>query len=307
MVSVISPIMSVPAALTLQQIEARLKTCPRLPSLRSIDSAMRELVHADTRYTHQIADIVRRDPSLTARLLKLVNSVYYALATPVKNIEEAVFYLGVRQVRQLVMATPVIEDFQRLTAYAAFPWRSFWQHCIGTAVLTRELLASSQSLSSEMHYVAGLIHDVGKIAMAAVFTDYFEVIYGPEGDGVPSEDWLAHERQILGIDHVELAALYLQQHHLPPELVAAVRFHHSPHLAGDHSSVAAAIQIADLLARGGDIGHSGNQEPVDPDSWLLASGWDLLFPPGSETDRELTTANIRRTMVRLPNILEGLV
>src|SRR5579871_477158 len=94
--------------LGLQQIENRLKNCPCLPSLSSIDSALKELLSADQRYTSQIAEIIRRDPSLTARLLRLVNSVYYGISTPIKSIEEAVFYLGVRQIRQLAMVTPVI-------------------------------------------------------------------------------------------------------------------------------------------------------------------------------------------------------
>ena len=124
--------------LSREQIEHRLKFCPRLPSLGSINSALRELLNADQRYTSQVAEIIRRDPSLTARLLRLVNSVYYGLSTPVNSIEDAVFYLGVRQIRQLVMVTPIIEDFQKLAGKSTFAWREFWQHCIGTAILTRE-------------------------------------------------------------------------------------------------------------------------------------------------------------------------
>ena len=67
-------------------IDERVKGCARLPSLRSIDSALRELLNSDRRYTHQISEIIRRDPSLTARLLRLVNSVYFGLSTPVNNI-----------------------------------------------------------------------------------------------------------------------------------------------------------------------------------------------------------------------------
>src|ERR1700729_878947 len=105
-----------------QQIENRLKGCPCLPSLGSIDSALKELLSADQRYTSQIAEIIRRDPSLTSRLLRMVNSVYYGISKPIKNIEEAVFYLGVRQIRQLAMVTPVIEDFQKLAGNSGFAW-----------------------------------------------------------------------------------------------------------------------------------------------------------------------------------------
>src|SRR5207247_3164117 len=122
------------------------------PSLRSIDSALRELLNAEGRYTTQISEIIRRDPSLTARLLRLVNSVYYGLTTPVNNIEEAVFYLGVRQIRQLATVTPIIEDFQKLAGTVPFPWRDFWQHCIGTAILTREVTSAVRAPTDEVDY-----------------------------------------------------------------------------------------------------------------------------------------------------------
>src|SRR5271166_3808580 len=133
-----------------KQIETRLNGCACLPSLGSIDSALKELLGADQRYTSQIAEIIRRDPSLTARLLRLVNSVYYGFSTPIKSIEEAVFYLGVRQIRQLAMVTPVIEDFQKLAGNRNFPWREFWRHCIGTALMTREVVDIIQSSNEEV-------------------------------------------------------------------------------------------------------------------------------------------------------------
>ncbi|MBI3416283.1 MAG: HDOD domain-containing protein, partial [Verrucomicrobia bacterium] len=123
------------------QVELRVKGCARLPSLSTINAALRELLSSDRRYMSQIAEVIRRDPSLTARLLRLVNSVYFGLTTPVNSIEEAVFYLGVRQIRQLAMVTPIIEDFQKLAGKAPFAWREFWRHCIGTAIMTREVIS----------------------------------------------------------------------------------------------------------------------------------------------------------------------
>src|SRR5580658_9570571 len=140
------------------EIQAQLARCPSLPSLGSINKALQGVLLTEQRYTAQIAEIIRRDPSLTSRLLRLVNSVYYGLTTPVNSIEEAVFYLGVRQIRQLAMVTPVIEDFQRLTKQCTFPWREFWQHCIGTAILTREVTANTNTQSEDADYVAGLVH-----------------------------------------------------------------------------------------------------------------------------------------------------
>ncbi|HXJ60295.1 MAG TPA: HDOD domain-containing protein [Verrucomicrobiae bacterium] len=299
-----------PQPLTREQIENRLKDCPRLPSLGSINSALRELLGADHRYTSQVAEIIRRDPSLTARLLRLVNSVYYGLSSPVNNIEEAVFYLGVRQIRQLVMVTPIIEDFQRLAGKTLFPWRNFWQHCIGTAILTREVISAVRMPTDDVDYVCGLIHDVGKIALAAACPEHFDAIYG-ENTLTPAGS-LERERAVLGMDHAELGAIYLASHHLPDALVEVARYHHRPERASHHVHLVAAVQIADLLIRHAAIGNSGNPHPVSDHDWLNASGWTLLFPSQpdpdkAESERGLARMNLKRSLDRLPTVLEGLV
>ena len=291
--------------LKLEQIETRLRSCPRLPSLGSINSALRELLNADQRYTSQVAEVIRRDPSLTARLLRMVNSVYYGLSTPVNSIEEAVFYLGIRQIRQLVMVTPVVEDFQKLAGNTPFRWRDFWQHCIGTAILTREVLSAVYSPTDEVDYVAGLVHDVGKIAMASAFPEHFNRVYrNRNADGLQGREL---EREILGMDHAELGALYLRNHNLPDVLVDTARYHHEPERAGHSGQVIAAVQIANLLVRHAGIGFSGDAEPVTEEQCLGATGWSMLFPNQSESERAIARANLQRSLDRLPTILEGLV
>lgn len=286
-------------------IEERVKGCARLPSLRSIESALRELLNSDRRYTHQISEIIRRDPSLTARLLRLVNSVYYGLTTPVNNIEEAVFYLGVRQIRQLAMVTPVIEDFTKLAGNTPFPWREFWQHCIGVAIMTREVLGCVQTPADDSDYVAGLVHDMGKIVMAATFPDHFLEIQRRAAQD--HQSLLGLETEMLGVNHAELGALYLQDHNLPAIMIESARYHHEPELAGSHPQIIAAVQIANLLVRHAGIGRSGDASIVTEETWTQASGWDILFPHRRAAECAIAHAALRRSLDRLPSILEGLV
>jgi putative nucleotidyltransferase with HDIG domain len=286
-------------------IDARLSGCACLPSLSSIDSALRELLGADQRYTSQIAEIIRRDPSLTARLLRLVNSVYYGMAKPVKNIEEAVFYLGVRQIRQLAMVTPIIEDFQRLAEGRRFPWRQFWRHCIAVALMTREITDLLQSQDDEIDYVAGLIHDVGKIVMASAFPDHFTEIYHNRAQ--MTGDLLQWEREVLGVDHAELGAMYLRKQRLPEVFVEIVQCHHIPQQARLQSSVTAAVHVADLLVRHTKIGDSGNRTEVPFESWLESPGWKILFGHQTDAEKSLTRASLNRSLERIPAILESLV
>lgn len=288
-----------------REIDSRLELCPSLPSLSSVNTALQGLLFAEQRYAAQISEIIRRDPSLTSRLLRLVNSVYYGLTTPVNSIEEAVFYLGVRQIRQLAMVTPIIEDFQRLTSQCSFPWREFWQHCIGTAILTREVASAVQPPPDESDYIAGLVHDVGKIVMAWTFPDHFSEVHRRAAEG--AQDLIEIESEVLGIDHCELGAVYLERQHLPDVMIQSARHHHQPEEAEGYELIVAAVQIADLLMRNARIGCSGNFVEVTREQCLEAAGWRVLFPHRATVEQTIARASLHRCLERLPRVLEGLV
>src|SRR5262245_37586281 len=126
--TLMSPILKQPPAptarLSEREIRRRIEACPKLASLQVNNKALSDLVKSDQSLASQIAEIIRRDPSLSARLLRMVNSVYFGLSARVNNIEEAVFFLGLRQIRELSMATPVIEELEtmQLGASTPLPW-----------------------------------------------------------------------------------------------------------------------------------------------------------------------------------------
>jgi putative nucleotidyltransferase with HDIG domain len=289
----------------LKQVQAQLARCPSLPSLGSINKALQGLVLMEQSYTGQIAEIIRRDPSLTARLLRMVNSVYYGLATPVNSIEEAVFYLGVREIRQLVVVTPVIEDFQRLTKQCDFAWREFWQYCIATALVTREMAGVVESAGDDSEYVAGLIHDIGKLVMAWSFPDHFTAIHRQAIE--TRRDLIELETEILGIDHCELGALYLERHRLPELMVNTVRFHHQPEKAQVSPRLVACVHIADLLIRSEKLGCSGNYAEVTREQCMATPVWNILFDDTQEMERTILQASLSNKLQSIPRMLDGLV
>jgi HD-like signal output (HDOD) protein len=291
--------------LGLNEIQSQLARCPSLPSLSSINKSLLGLVLTEHRYTAQIGEIISRDPSLTSRLLRLVNSVYYGLSTPVTSIEEAVFYLGIRQIRQLTLVTPVIEDFQKLTSQCAFPWREFWQHCIGTGILTHEIAGVAQATPDDSDYIAGLVHDVGKIVMAWAFPDHFTEIHRLAILG--TQDLIEIENSVLGMDHAELGALYMERHRMSELLIQTARYHHCPEKAKNHGEIIASVQIADLLIRCEKMGCSGNYLPVTSEQCFAASGWKVLYPDARETEQAIARASLSRTLELMPRMLEGLV
>jgi HD-like signal output (HDOD) protein len=286
----------------------RLNACPKLASLQSINRALGELVRSEASLNSQIAEVIRRDPSLSARLLRMVNSVYVGLSARVNNIEEAVFFLGLRQIRELAMATPVIEEIEQLqqTSAAALPWKELWNHSIGTAILTREILASTPlHIDDDTDYLVGLLHNVGKVVMAYAFPDELRTLLAtPAGT---SAEFAQRERELIGWDHAEIGARYLRRHQLAEEIVFAVHYHNDPARAPRHRLFAAAVQVADTLVRHAGIGGGFEQvAPIAADAWLQLPGWHILYgADGPES--MLARASIANTLQRLPSMLQGLV
>lgn len=290
------------------EIIRRLEACPKLGSLGSINRALSSLVNSEQSLNSQIAEIIRRDPSLAARLLRMVNSVYFGLSTRVNNIEEAVFFLGLRQIRELSMATPVIEELEKLQQkiQIALPWKDLWSHSIGTGMLTREILAStSMQIDDDTDYLVGLLHNVGKVVMASAFPEELQVLMTTPARS-PAEICQL-ERETIGWDHARIGAYYLGRHKIADEIITAVLYHNNPDAAPRHRLFAAAVQVADHVVR--HAGITGGFElvaHVEYDSWLKLDGWKILYgADGPEAG--LARASLANTLQRLPSMLQGLV
>jgi HD-like signal output (HDOD) protein len=289
------------------EIQRRIGSCPKLASLQVNNSALRELVRSEQSLTSQIAEIIRRDPSLSARLLRMVNSVYFGLSARVNNVEEAVFFLGLRQIRELAVATPVIEELEQLqfASTTPLPWKDLWKHSIASAILTREILhASPLVIDDDTDYLAGLLHNVGKVVMAYAYRDELaEVIATPLASPL---EVCELERRLIGWDHAQIGAYYLERHQVSEEIAFAVRYHAEPDRAARHRPFAAAVQIADhLLAHAGVRCGFEQVAPCPHDRWVELDGWRILYgADGPESN--LARAAIDNALVRLPSLISGL-
>ncbi len=255
--------------------------------------------------TIHISNIIRKDPSLSARLLRLANSAYFGHSLSITSIEEAVFFLGVRQIRQLSMTTPIIEESLSMTNSIKFPWRGFWQHCIAVAILTREISSKIMPLSKdETEYLAGLLHDLGKIAIATNFPDYFNAIYCHE---TKTGRHLDLEKSLLGMDHTEIGYVYLGAHKLPNPLVDVAKNHHQPEKSKHFSELNVVVSIADDIARTIGLGYSGNPSRFSRSSWKQNKRWFQLFE-NVEDPRYLETMTALDSLIEnLPKVVDELV
>jgi len=300
------PAPPVPKPYSEAEIRRRIEATPKLASLQSINKALSALIRSESSLNSQIAEIIRRDPSLSTRILRMVNSVYFGLSARLNNIEEAVFFLGLRQIRELSLATPVIEEMEGFKLNSSLPWKELWSHSIGTAILTREIIASTPlRVDDDTDYLVGLLHNIGKVVMAYAFPKELVALMATRAES-PAEICRL-ERELIGWDHAQIGAHYLECHRLADEIVLAVRFHADPESAPRHRLFAAALQVADSLVRYSGI--SGGFEllpPVATDEWVALDGWKILYgADGAES--MLARGSITNSLRHLPSLMQGLL
>jgi HD-like signal output (HDOD) protein len=286
----------------------RINQCPKLASLKSINETLCELLDSDDSFVSQIAEVIRLDPSLTTRVLDLVNSIFFGSKSSQKisGVEEASIFLGLNRIKELLAATPVIEEIADLGKnVSSFPWINFWKHSIGTAILTREILSLAEiKYEDESDYVAGLLHNLGKLILAITFPELFQKLCKEKFDNATHA--IEMERKIIGWDHAKIGAYYLWNHHISDEVVEAVHWHNNPQQSKENPTLSSAIQIADLLTC--QLGVPGIENcKVSKNAHLDSDGWKILFAGKDEGEMDLLKGNLEFTLERVSRTLHGII
>ncbi len=206
----------------------------------------------------EIGEIIIRDPSLTIKLLQIVNSPFYGLPMPVTDPHKAVALLGLDVVKGFVLTSGIFNQYEK-TSIADFQIDALWQHSLKTANIVRQI-AKKENLGSEISeasFIASLLHDVGKIIIASNFPEEFkEIRRCSQSEGVP--DWHA-EQMVLGASHAEIGAYLLGLWGLPLTIIKPVQEHHQPHWkAHARLDQTALVHIANAIEKTKAAG-SGNR------------------------------------------------
>ncbi len=247
----------------LESLVRRVKDLPALPE------AVTRVMHLTNDPKAGASDIARAlasDQALTARALKLANSAFYGGSRRIGTVSEAVVTLGMRTTRNLVMATGCQEMLERAVSGYALPRGALWRHSLACATAAQALAVRAGFRQAEEAFVAGLLHDIGKVVLNTYLKEQFVrvLLRASAGDVTFNEA----EREILGFDHAEAGACLLERWKLPASLVSAVRFHHAPGGAGDSSLLPRLVHVADAvsLTLGAGLGWDGLAYALDPDA-----------------------------------------
>ncbi|HDI59123.1 MAG TPA: HDOD domain-containing protein [Desulfobacteraceae bacterium] len=203
--------------------------------------------------------VISIDPVLTGRILRLVNSTFYSFPRKVASVTRAIVMLGLNNVKNLILGISVLENFGRERTFGTRSADEFWSHSIGVGIIAK-FLASLKGVvpeEREEYFVAGLLHDIGKIPMNNQFPkDYLEALRLAESRKIP----LYHaEKMIFGLDHCTVGRMIGESWRLGETLTDALCSHHDRgRIEKQGSNLLAVVSLADAYMKMLMIGFSGD-------------------------------------------------
>ncbi len=220
------------------QVERILDELVSLPSLPSTLGRIIQMLDDPEARLADIGRVISRDPSLSLKALRLVNSAYYGLRDKVNTVERAVILIGVKSIRNLVLTATV---FETLKCGEEQLLRHSLAAATGARLLAKNAGPHSPFDDAEEAFMYGLLHDIGKIVMRQYLPAEWSRIVPPITNGI-----LAHEieRKELGIDHAELGALLAHRWKLPELLITSIGSHHHLERCSNDTQRARAAYLA---------------------------------------------------------------
>lgn len=246
-----------------------------------------------------LGKVISQDIALTASLLKLVNSAYYGFPTKIDTVSRAVSIVGIRELRDLSLAMSAVEVFSSIPDNLV-DMASFWRHSVFCGVLAQALSSYCNVLHKERLFIAGLLHDVGKLLIYCKMPEQASKLLRKIDSC--SDDLCLEERKLFEFDHAQVGAELLLLWQLPPSLQEAVAYHHSPELAEQAKLEAAIIHIANAVTNYIEQAERNNPLPYyDPYAIFLSSS-ELTGEIKEEHITQATSAAWKVTGITTANI-----
>lgn len=232
------------------------------PAAPEVVVKLSQLLHTDWVTAEQLAEVAMLDAGISARMLRLANSVYYR-GRGVKSIAEAVLRVGIDGVRDVVYALSLMRALRPMQ----FAYRPYWRHCLAVAQTTQILQMRARRVAlapTELH-AAGLLHDIGMLVLDRTLgVGYGRILSNAHEAARPLFEV---EREMIGTDHADVGARLLEHWKLPEQLAQATASHHDP--VEGAGPVAQMVYLADFVCNRHAVHHGTAYRPEAcvPEIW----------------------------------------
>jgi putative nucleotidyltransferase with HDIG domain len=234
----------------------------KMPSLPTSVTKVLEICNNPQTSPADLNHVISLDPVLVGRVLKLLNSAYYGLGQPISSLVRAIIMLGINTVKNLALSTTVMGHLSSKKPLPGLEMEGFWRHslCVGVSA---KLLARKRGINPQLveeYFTAGLLHDIGKIPLNAIFSkEYMLTIVTADRERKPLS---MAEKDTLGLSHCEAGVLVAEAWKLHGAIGDTIIHHHDyENYSGDYKDVLYTVAVSNRFSSLARIGFSGNRYP----------------------------------------------
>ncbi|MEJ2136083.1 MAG: HDOD domain-containing protein [Desulfofustis sp.] len=239
---------------TRETVFQRIKESGHVPVLPEILVRLLEACDNQATPLTQVASLIDKDPSLSYKVLQLVNSAYFGLKTTYSGVDQAVVYLGANSVKNMAVTAAVHQVFNSglFSSLTYFNIHSFWHHSLKCACLSRRIAEHHGQANPDDAYLGGLLHDLGKLVLVSAYPDQYEAVLA---EAPQQDDLLETEHNHIGSNHAEIGAWLVADWNLNSLIGDAISYHHET-----PERVTGAFPLVKIIYAANQLSKDGSRE-----------------------------------------------
>lgn len=222
-----------------------LKKFTSMKTLPHLAIKLSTMISDDNCSISEFEQVIKMDPTLVLRLLKLVNSPYYALRQKCNSISDAVIYVGMENLRNIVVTTALKDIYKATSTESIFSRKNLWLHSAATSICCQMIAERVFGKKGEDYFLCGILHDIGFIVMDQTISETFIEMcstYNPKKQIITD-----HELAVIGTDHSAIGNLLADSWKLPVEVRKAIKQHHKVLKNVEASTITGVMQISEFM------------------------------------------------------------
>lgn len=255
-----------PTTISEDQIKRVISVTGNLPPVPHVAAKMMELVGNEDTSVRDLQKVISSDQALTARILKMANSVFYSFDQKITTLSHAIVILGFRAVQSMAIAASSRSLFVKKGAQFGLKEKLLWEHSIGVAMGCRQVSRIAGYENEETAFIVGLLHDIGKSVLNQVIPKKYGKIVEQVYNG--GRSFAEVEQEVLGFDHSHIGALIAQKWNFDWDMVETIAFHHRPEAQEQGSVLGAVLSVSNHVCKCMGIGlEKVDEEQPLSDCW----------------------------------------